>query len=139
MTAPATRATALAALASLEVAIDARRSELAAVRLAYARLATAQIEQPSTCDAANLSRDPCAGVVVLRYCPTCAAVVRRCKAHGGLRRAIAEIDVHACSGPLSPDMAFVTYEMPTKTEMVNACTPPEAKPNGGPRRWQTKP
>ena len=135
MTTAHVRDRARAASAALTAAIDDRRSSLAAIELAYARLAIATVRSPASCDVAATAHARCSGIVCVRWCPVCGTIVRRCIAHGGIRRAIADIDVHPCTGPASLDAAdALNEEVPALTEILNAGRPEETPRKAG-KRW----
>lgn len=134
MNTTSTRTRALAARDALAAAIDDCRSSLAALELAYARLAIATVRSPASCDVESTALARCSGIVCVRWCPVCATIVRRCIAHGGIRRAIADIDVHPCTGPVSLDAADALEEVPVLTEIINAGRPEETPRKAG-KRW----
>ena len=135
MTTAHVRDRARAASAALTAAIDDRRSSLAAIELAYARLAIATVRSPASCDVAATAHARCSGIVCVRWCPVCGTIVRRCIAHGGIRRAIADIDVHGCTGPVETGAALaIQDEVPEWTEVLNAGRPEELPKKVG-KRW----
>lgn len=87
------RSIAAAALRSIDVELEVRRAELAALERARDLLERAALDYPEQCDEWRPD-SPCAGPIAYRWCRACGQTFRRCDQHGGLRAASHSASLH---------------------------------------------
>lgn len=81
------------ALRSIDVEIEVRRAELAAIERARDVLERSQSERPDQCTEWRLD-SPCYGLIHARWCRACGETWRRCESHGGIRAATHDASIH---------------------------------------------